>query len=367
MLNEEATMNSNAPIIKRVIARAVDAPISRPVKNAFGVIGSAPLVLIDVSTDQGVTGRAYIFAYTKLTLKPLVQLIEDIGSELVGKKIAPHELMLEMDAKFRLLGWQGLVGMSVSGLDMAFWDALGQAAGQPLATLLGGSPRPIRAYDSYGVVDPDADKAVLRRSLERGFRGIKIKVGTGDLANDERMVRGVRDLIGPGIALMVDFNQSLDPSEAKRRIERLAPYDLHWVEEPVPAENLLGHAEVRAASPISIQAGENWWFPRGFAEAIAVRASHFIMPDLMKVGGITGWLRVAGQAEAASIPMSSHLFAEASSHVLAVTPTAHWLEYLDFAAALLAEPVQIVDGAVTARGPGLGLSWNEAAVAKYQV
>jgi mandelate racemase len=360
-------MNPNSPVIARVTARAVDAPISRPVKNAFGTIGSAPLVLIDISTDQGLTGRSYIFAYTRLTLKPLVQLIEEVGRDLVGRTIAPSELMAQMDAKFRLLGWQGLVGMAVSGLDMAFWDALGQSAGQPLVKLLGGTPRPIRAYDSYGVVDPDTDKAALRRSLERGFRGIKIKVGDGDLANDERMVRAVRDLIGPDIALMVDFNQSLDPSQAKRRIDRLAAYDLHWIEEPVPAENLQGHAEVRATSPIPIQAGENWWFPRGFAEAIAARASDFIMPDLMKVGGITGWLRVAGQAEAASIPVSSHLFAEASSHVLAVTPTAHWLEYLDLAAAILAEPVQIVDGALTARGPGLGLSWNEAAIARYLV
>jgi mandelate racemase len=141
-------------------------------------------------------------------------LIEGVGGELVGKKIVPQELMAQMDARFRLLGWQGLVGMAVSGLDMAFWDALGQSAGQPLATLLGGSPRPIRAYDSYGVVDPDADKAALRRSLERGFRGIKIKGGDGDVANDVRVVRAVRDLIGPDVALMVDFNQSLDPSEA---------------------------------------------------------------------------------------------------------------------------------------------------------
>ena len=91
------------------------------------------------------------------------------------------------------------------------------------------------------------------------------------------------------------------------------------------------------------------------------------MPDLMKVGGVTGWLRVAAQAEAASIPMSSHLFAEASAHVLAVTPTAHWAEYLDIARATVAEPVQIVDGTITACGHGLGLSWNETAVAKYLV
>jgi mandelate racemase len=358
---------SAIPAIRSVKARAVVAPISRPVKNAFGVIEAAPLVLIDIETDQGVTGRSYIFAYNKITLRPLLYLIEEIGRDLIGKPVAPFDLMAAMDARFRLLGWQGLVGMAVSGLDMAFWDALGQAADKPVAELLGGSVRPIRAYDSFGVVDPVGDEKDLRHSLEQGFRGIKIKGGDGDAANDERMVKGVRKLIGPDVALMIDFNQSLDPAEALGRIARLAPYDLHWVEEPVPQENLQGLAAVRRESSISIQAGENWWFPRGFAEAIAVGASDFIMPDLMKVGGVTGWMRVAGQAEAASIPMSSHLFAEASAHMLAVTPTAHWLEVLDLGRAILAHPIEIIDGALTARGPGLGLSWNEGAVAKYSV
>jgi mandelate racemase len=360
-------MSATTPAIRSIKARAVIAPIARPMKNAFGVIEAAPLVLIDVATDQGIIGRSYIFAYAKLTLAPLVHLIEEIGRDLTGRAIAPFDLMAAMDARFRLLSWQGLVGMAVSGLDMAFWDALGQVAGQPLAQLLSGSPRPIRAYDSYGVVDPIADEKDLKRSLEQGFGGIKIKGGDGDAAKDERMVKGVRKLIGPDIALMIDFNQSLDPAEAISRIARLAPNDLHWVEEPVAQENLQGLAAVRRESSISIQAGENWWFPRGFAEAIAVGASDFIMPDLMKVGGVTGWMRVAAQAEAASIPMSSHLFAEASAHMLAVTPTAHWLEVLDLGRAILAEPLQVVDGSVTARGPGLGLSWNEAAVAKYSL
>jgi len=360
-------MTKTPSAIRSVKARALVAPISRPVKNAFGVIEAAPLVLIDVATDQGVTGHAYLFGYSKLTLKPLVMLIEEIGRELVGKAIVPFDLMGAMDAKFRLLGWQGLIGMAVSGLDMAFWDALGQIAGKPVVELLGGSPQPMLAYDSYGAVDPAADEKHLRRSIEQGFRGIKIKGGYGDAANDERVVKGVRALLGPDIALMIDFNQSLDPEEAKRRIARLAPYDLTWVEEPVPQENLCGHAEVRKSSPIPIQAGENWWFPRGFAEAIAAGASDFIMPDLMKVGGVTGWLRVAAQAEAASIPMSSHLFAEASAHMLAVTPTAHWLEVLDFAGSILASPIRIVDGTLTARGPGLGLEWNETGVSKYLI
>jgi len=361
-------MSTSVPAIRSVKARGLVAPMARPVKTAFSFIDAGPLVLIDVETDQGVTGRAYIFAYTRLMLRPLVHLVEEIGRELVGTPVAPFDLMNAMDAKFRLLSWQGLVGMAVSGLDMAYWDALGQCANKPVAELLGGSVRPIKAYDSYGVVDPVKDAKALRRSVdEQGFAGIKIKGGDGDAANDERVVSGVRALLGPDIALMLDFNQSLDPAEATRRIERLSPYDLTWIEEPVAQENLLGHAKVRATSPTPIQAGENWWFPRGFAEAIAMGASDFIMPDLMKCGGVTGWLRIAGQAEAASIPTSSHLFAEASAHVLPVTPTAHWLEFLDFASAILVRPAKIIDGTLTAQGPGLGLEWNEPAVAKYLV
>jgi mandelate racemase len=360
-------MSKSTPAIKSISARAVVTPMARPVKNAFGVIDVAPLLLIDVATDQGITGRSYLFAYSKVTLVPFVHLVEEIGRELVGKPVVPFDLMAAMDAKFRLLGWQGLVGMAVAGLDMAFWDILGKTANKPVVELLGGSPKPIKAYDSYGAVEADSDEKALRRSLEQGFRGIKIKGGDGDAANDERRVKGIRKLIGDDVSLMLDFNQSLDPAEARRRIERLAPYHLSWIEEPVPQENLSGHAEVRENSPIPIQAGENWWFPRGFAEAIAAGASDLIMPDLMKVGGITGWLNVAGQADAASIPMSSHILPEASAHVLAVTPTAHWLEVLDFAGAILADPIKITNGTLTARGPGLGIEWNETAVAKYLV
>jgi mandelate racemase len=360
-------MSKSIPAISAVKARAVVTPMARPLKNAFGVIDVAPLVLIDVATDQGVTGRAYLFAYSKQVLKPFVHLIEEIGRDLTGNPVAPYDLMAAMDAKFRLLGTQGLVGMAMSGLDMAFWDVLGKAAGKPVVELLGGTAKPVRCYDSYGALEVAADEKAIRHSLDLGFKAIKTKGGDGDAANDERRIKALRKLLGPDIALMLDFNQSLDTAEAKRRITRLAPYDLTWIEEPVPQENLSGHAEVRESSEIPISAGENWWFPRGFAEAIAAGASDFIMPDLMKVGGITGWLNVAGQADAASVPMSSHIMSEASAHVLPVTPTAHYLEYLDFAGLILADPYKIVDGTLTARGPGLGMEWNETAVAKYQV
>jgi mandelate racemase len=248
-------------VIRHVVARAVVAPIRRPVWTASGAIPAAPLVLLDVHTKQGITGSAYLFGYMPLTLAPLVKLAESLGDVLKGKQVVPFERIKELDLHFRLLGTQGLLGMFPSGLDMAFWDILGKAAGQPVVRLLGGEPKPVRAYDSYGFVDPGTDAADIQRSLDQGFRGIKIKVGVGTLAQDIAPVGAVRQMIGPDVALMLDFNQSLGPVEACRRIERLADFDPYWVEEPVSAQDLQGHARVRAATRVPVQTGKTGGSP----------------------------------------------------------------------------------------------------------
>lgn len=358
-------MNVPHLVIAGVVAKAVVAPLVRPVKTAVGTIPAAPLVLIDVTTREGITGKAYIFAYTTTALPALHRIVGDIGAELVGKPAAPQEVMRYFDRRFRLIGWQGLVGMAVSGIDMALWDALGQAAGLPVVRLLGGTVRPLDAYDSYGVVDPNDDADVMDASVASGFKAIKIKGGDGDLSRDVATVRRVREIIGPDVRLMVDFNQALDVPEAIRRVRRLTEFDLHWIEEPVKAEDLAGHAQVRAATGATIQTGENWWFPAGMAAAISAGASDHAMPDLMKIGGVTGWLSAAGLAHAAGLPVSSHIFAEASAHVMALTPTAHLVEWLDLAGSVLAEPLQVVEGQITPRGPGLGLDWDDKAVARF--
>jgi mandelate racemase len=358
-------MDQPVPVIRDVTARAVDAPLARPIKTSVGTIPSAPLVLIDLATDQDVTGRAYIFGYSLVTLRPLVELIANLKILLLGKTVSPVERAQDFAAAFRLLGRQGLLGMAISGLDMAMWDALGRSQGLSVCRLLGGEERPIPAYDSYGVIDPKQDSALLEGALERGFTAIKIKIGTGELRQDVETLAAVRQVVGEETRLMVDYNQSLTVPEAIRRIDRLADYDLQWVEEPVPAEDLSGHAAVRSSSPVAIQTGENWWFPEDVARAIAAGASDFAMLDLMKIGGVTGWLRAAGQAEGASLPVSSHLFVEASAHVLAVTPGAHYLEYLDVAGSVLREAPEIEDGALRPRGPGLGLDWDDRSVGQF--
>ena len=351
--------------IRSIHARPVVVPLARSVRTASGAIGVSPLILLDVLTDEGITGSAYLFAYTPMMLKPLMALVDEVKVTLIGQPLVPFERMQQLEGHFRLLGVHGLLGMLISALDMAYWDALGKAANVPVVQLLGGAAKPLWAYDSYGMVDPVKDAQALEHSLAQGFRAIKIKVGYADAAQDVNVVRGVRAIIGADVALMVDYNQSLSPTEAIRRIRMLEPFDLGWVEEPVIAEDLQGHAQVRAAVSVAIQTGENWWFPRGAEQALSAGACDLMMPDLMKIGGISGWLHVMGMARAASMPVSSHLFIEASSHVLAVTPTCHWLEFMDFGSGILANPYQVKDGQITAKGPGLGMQWNESAVARY--
>jgi mandelate racemase len=275
--------------------------------------------------------------------------------------------MRRLDQQLKLVGMQGVIGMAVGALDQALWDALGRAAGLPVAVLLGGEVKPLAAYDSYGLVDIKTDLPLLEASMDNGFEAIKIKLGAGEVADQVATVAAVRKSIGPERRLMVDFNQSQTTASAIDLILRLKEFDLTWVEEPVGAEDLHGHRAVReAVRPVPIQTGENWWFPRGMANAVAAKASDLAMVDVVKIGGITGWISAAGQAEAASLPLSSHSYVEASAHAMACSPTASWCEYLDLAGAVLTEPLVPDKGKIAPRGPGLGLEWDEAAVEKYE-
>jgi mandelate racemase len=352
--------------IESITARPVNVPLARPIRTAVGHLPTAPLVLVDIRTSDGITGSTYLFAYKANLLKPLVATVEAVGGEVIGESAAPFFIGQRLELSFRLFGRQGLVALAMSGIDMALWDIAARAQDLPLVRMLGGVEKPIPAYDSFGIIDVAADRGDIERSVQRGFRAIKIKIGGGAVEDDVARVKAAREIISDGVALMVDYNQSLDVAEACRRIERIRDYDLAWVEEPVPAEDLAGHHHVRTATGMRIQTGENWTFPEQMEKAIRAGASDYAMPDVQKIGGVTGWMKAAALAEAARLPVSSHVFADASAHLLAVTPTAHWLEWMDKAGPLLQEPQTVAqDGTVTARGPGLGITWDQKAVARF--
>lgn len=355
------------PIIKDIHFTPVLVPYDRPMRTASGTMSGAAMGIVDVVASSGVTGSAYVFAYTPRMLRTLTVLCDDIKDITIGKSIAPRDRMTVFENAFRLLGVQGLLTMVLGGIDMALWDALGRHFNCPVCELLEAEPKPIRAYDSYGMVDPGSDGERLETSLKKGFTGIKIKLGGGSLDDDIAACRFVRRIIGDKVALMIDYNQSLGVDAALDRLSALEDFDIYWVEEPVRAEDLAGHRTVRDKSPIKVQTGENWWLPSSAENAFTANASDYVMPDVMKIGGITGWMSVARMAADKGIPVSSHAFIEASAHVMAATPTAHWLEYLDKARPLLDEGLDVVDGTVTARGPGLGMEWNRAKVEEFRI
>ncbi len=342
--------------------------MSRPLQTSGGLVATAPLVLIDLKTEQGITGCSYLFCYTPLALKPVTHLVAGLEELIKGDPLAPFEIEQKLRRRFRLLGPQGLVGMALAGIDMAAWDALAKACGVPLVRLLGGRPQPVSAYNScgLGIIGAGRAAAEAQELVAPGFKAIKVRLGYPDLETDVAVVRSVRDAVGKDTLLMADYNQCLSVPEAIRRIRRLDEEQLYWIEEPTLADDYSGHARLSREGKTPIQIGENWWGTADMSKALAAEASDFVMPDAMKIGGVTGWLRAAALAEPLGLPMSSHLFPEISAHLLAVTPTRHWLEYVDWANPILREPLKVEGGlAAIPDTPGLGLAWDEESVPRF--
>jgi mandelate racemase len=356
--------------VATVEARPVVVPMRRSLRTSTGAVDQAPLLLIDLRTDGGPTGRSYLFGIHPMTLGPLRALVESLGQRVTGDALAPLEMERKLRAGVTLLGPVGLAAMALAGIDMAAWDALARSRHLPLATLLGGRPGPVPAYNSNGLgIMPAADAAAEAVALlTEGFSAVKLRLGRPSAADDLAAARAVRRAIGPDAVLMADFNQYLSAAEALERGAMLDGEGLAWIEEPVRADDLPACARLAAALRTPIQIGENFSSPFQMREALNLGAADLVMPDVQRIGGVTGWMRAAALAHAFGVEMSSHLFPEFSVHLLRVTPTRHWLEYVDWAAPILQEPLAARDGRVEAPDrPGAGLEWDEDAVAKYAI
>ena len=352
--------------LKSIKARAVVYKLQRPVVARIATITDFPLILIDLYTEEGIVGRSYLEPYVPKAMAYLIPAIHDMGEMLKGRPVVPVEFYELARKSLHFVGYAGLSMIAVSGLDMAAWDALAKARGVPLCVLLGGSVGPVDAYNSNGLwlKEPAevADEAVALRD-EGGFRGLKLRLGRERLSDDIATIKAVRDAVGAEMNLMVDFNQALHLGEALERCHAIDNLDLTWIEEPVVYDNFSGYAQLAADLKTPIQMGENFYGPRELYTAIQMKACDFVMPDFMRIGGVTGWLRAAAIAGAAGIPMSTHLYPEVAAHVMRVTETAHWLEWQNWADPVLQQPYEIRDSQLHIPNiPGVGLEWNEDAV-----
>jgi mandelate racemase len=355
--------------IESIQVRAVAAPVKRPLATSTGTISVAPLLLIDLRTDDGVVGRSYLFAIGRQNLKPIAALVEAMAEMVKGDPVAPFDLERKLRQRHALLGVHNIVLFAMAGIDMAAWDACAQGLGQPLVRLLGATPRPIPAYNSkgLGLLPLGALAREARELVDEGFGAVKLRMGRASAGEDLEALRAVKKEIGGAVRLMVDFNQALSVAEALKR-GRLIDGEggVEWIEEPIRADDFQGCAKIARELVTPLQLGENFMGPEQMAQALAAQACDLVMPDAERIGGVTGWMRAAALAQGAGVEMSSHLFAEVSVHLLAATPTCHWLEYVDWADAILAEPLRIQKGhAVAPERPGTGIAWDEKAVQRY--
>ncbi len=363
-------MQTPSLTFKSISARPVVLKLKRPVVAQIATISDWPLILIDLFTEEGIVGRSYLEPYTVKTMRYLVPALQDFGDMLKGRKVAPAELYELARKSLHFVGYEGQSMIAVSGLDMAAWDALAKAAGLPLCVLLGGSVGPVKAYNSNGLwLQPPemlgADAIALRD--EGGFAALKIRLGRDQPRDDIAAIAAVRSAVGDDIELMADFNQGLTLAEALQRCHMLDDQGLAWIEEPIVYDNLDGFAQLAAEIDTPIQIGENFYGPRALHAALQRRACDLVMPDFMRIGGVTGWLRAAAIAGASGVPMSTHLYPEVGAHVMRVTETAHWLEWQDWADPILQKPYEIRDGLLHIPDvPGVGLEWNEDAVSRYR-
>jgi mandelate racemase len=367
----QADLTVPALTIRSIRTTAVHVPMRRALGTSARRMDIAPLVLIDLETEQGVTGRAYVFCYLPSATVAVEAIVREAATHVTLDRVAPVVLRAKLARHFRLLGAHGIVTMALAGVDAACWDALAVAASVPLVTLLGGSIRPILAYNSNGLSLMEtgalADEAE-QLLAEGGFGAIKLRLGYATPAEDVAALRAVRARVPDATVIMSDYNQALSVAEALERGRALDGEGLAWIEEPVRHDDYAGNATLTRELMTPIQIGENFDGPHAMAAALAAKACDYAMPDFARIGGVSGWLDAAALAHGAGMEVSSHLYPEFSAHLLAVTPTCHWLEYVDWAAPILNEPLEIRNGhAIIPNRPGAGIEWDEDAVARFRV
>ena len=355
--------------LESIRARPVIVPMNRPIVNRVITVERWPVVLIDLYTREGVTGRSYLQPYLAKTMPWIITILEDLVAHLKGRPLAPSDLFREARRSLLPIGHQGLSLIAASGLDMAAWDALARAAGQPLCTFLGGTPAPVKAYSSNGLWfgDPQSKGDEALELLDEGnFNAVKLRVGRERAADDVAAIEEVQRAVGPDVEVMVDYSQAMNVSDAQRRCHQIDDHGLEWIEEPIFTDQLDGYAKLTAQLKTPVQTGENFYGVMDLKRAIEAKACDVVMVDLMRIGGVTGWLRSAALAASAGIPLSNHLYPEMSAHLLRVSDTAHWLEWLDWALPVLARPFQLDNGhLVIPNEPGTGIEWDEDFVSAH--
>ena len=359
--------------ITHVTTRHLRTPADNPlVVGLPAATDTREFALLELGTDQGLVGIGLSFFGGALTAT-LRSAVDALANLLIGDDPTQTEAIA---AKLRRAagssGPGGIFTLALSAIDMACWDLKGKALGQSVSALLGGLRDRVPTYASGALLRPHPIDYLAKagpRLRDMGFRQMKMQCGSEPtVAASVERVRTMRESIGPDVDLMCDINQLWSVNHAIEVGRRLEPYHLYWLEDPVAHDDYAGLARVADALTTPIAAGEYHYGIVPFRHLLEARSIDVVMIDLVRVGGITQWLKVAGMAEAFNLPVVSHLVPEIHVHLVAAIPNGLTVEYMPWTLRLFEETPALEGGQlVVPKKPGLGLAFDQAAIKRYQV
>ena len=370
--------------ITNCISKILSKELPYEINDAVRKISYRDIILIRITTDENITGIAFLtglgVAYGS-ELMIINQIIQNsLKPFLIGEDpLNINKIWANMFNKTIRFGRKGAVIRAISGVDIALWDIMGKVAKLPLYKLLGCYQEQVNFYASGGFYTNDNQdklKDEINNYIEKGYQSVKIKVGSQNIKEDVERVRETYELIDGRMMLMIDACEKWDALTAIRFMKKIEDIDLYFLEEPVPADDIKGFKKIKDFIHIPIAAGENEYTKFGFLSLIESAFVDIIQPDVTRVGGVTEWMKCAALAEANNILCIPHCIQEIHIHLAAASPSTPMIEYFDenhplqsFISELFIKPkLEIINGyLIPPKEYGIGLEVNEDIEQKYLV
>jgi L-alanine-DL-glutamate epimerase-like enolase superfamily enzyme len=361
-----------SPSIVRAEAFLCDLPVERPRSDAMQSFIKQETIFVELESADGNAGTGYSYTIGTGGRSVLELLRHDLLPGLIGSDSRGREaIWARLLAATRATAVGAVTSLALAAVDTAVWDLECKATGQPLWLAAGGAQSAVPLYDTEGGwlhLSTDELVAGAERVREAGWSGVKIKVGKPSALEDVERVAAVRAALGPDLDLMVDANQSFTLAEARRRAQLFEPYNLAWLEEPLPADDIEGHARLAGSTSVPIAVGESLYSLSQFREYLARGAAGIVQVDAARIGGITPWLKVAHLAEACNVQVAPHFLMELHASLAAAIPNGRCVEFIPQLRAVTTRELSCEKGeAVPPAEPGLGIAWDANAIENLRV